>query len=148
MTDHREQMLRRGYAALAIGDFAAALRDFSPDVVVEDHEYSLASPSIQHGHAGFLGIFAAVNEGFDEVRYTPIEFTTAGDQTLVAALRTGRGTASGVAVEEQQWHLFDFEDGLIVRFRSFLSEDRAREAAAIQAATPEALRRRAHRSAG
>lgn len=131
MTDDRVDILRRGYTALVAGDYDAALIDFHPDVVVEDHEYSLASPAVQRGHDGFLAIFAAVNEGFDDVRYTPEEFTAVGDQILVRALRTGRGTASGVAVEEHQWHVFDFRDGQIVHFRSFLVEEHALRAVGL-----------------
>lgn len=130
MAADRVELLRRGYEALGRGDFGEALANFHPDVLVEDHEYSLASPSVQRGHSGFLGIFAAVNEGFDEVRYTPVEFSPAGENSiLVKATRTGRGTASGVAVEEHQWHVFDFEGDSIIRFRSFLTEDHAVTAA-------------------
>jgi len=46
----------------------------------------------------------------------------------VRARRTGRGTASGAAVEEVQFHVFDFEGATVVRFRSFLSEEKALEA--------------------
>lgn len=122
------EILRRGYEALGRADLPAALAPFDPGVQVEDHEWSLGSPVTRYGPDGFLEIFTTVNEGFEDVRYTPQDFREAGDQVLVTALRTGRGAASGVDVKEQQFHLFDFKDGLVVRFRSFLNGDKALEA--------------------
>ena len=128
MSGDRIEILRKGYEALGRGDLPAALSPFHPAVQVEDHEFSLDSPVIRHGHEGFLEIFTSVNEGFEDVRYTPEEFKEARDQVLVSARRTGRGAASGVEVEERQFHLFEFRDGLMVRFRSFLNGERALEA--------------------
>lgn len=128
MSRENIEALRAGYEALGRGDLGAALADFHPDVRVEDHEWSLASPVARRGHEGFLEIFAAVNEGFEDVLYVAEEFEVAGDRVLVKARRTGRGSASGVMVEERQFHVFDFKEGQIVRFRSFLSEEKAAEA--------------------
>ena len=128
MSSQHVEMLRKGYEALGRGDLPAALAPLDPAIEVEDHEWSLGSPVSGHGHEGFLEIFSTVNEGFEDVRYTPEEFTDLGDQVLVRALRTGRGAASGVEVKEQQFHLFDFKDGRAIRFRSFLNGDKAHEA--------------------
>jgi ketosteroid isomerase-like protein len=128
MSRENLERLRRGYEALARGDVPGALAPLDPSVQVEDHEWSLGSPVIRHGHEGFLEIFTTVNEGFEDVVYTPVEFRDFGEHVLVRARRTGRGAASGVPVEEQQFHVFDFKGGNVVRFRSFLSEDKALEA--------------------
>lgn len=131
MSEQNVDLLRRGYDALARGDLPTALATFDPDVRVEDHEWSLGSPITRHGAEGFMEILTSVNEGFEDVRYTPEEFTDAGERVLVKARRSGRGTASGVRVEEQQFHVFDFADGLVVRFRSFLRREKALEAAGL-----------------
>ena len=122
------EALRQGYEALGRQDIANALSLLDPDVQVEDHEWSLGSPVTRRGHEGFLEIFTSVNEGFEDVLYIPEEFTDLGDQVLVRARRTGRGAVSGARVEEQQFHLFDLEGGRVVRFRSFLSGEKALEA--------------------
>lgn len=127
------EALRRGYDALARGDLTEALASFHPDIEVEDHEWSLGSPVRRRGAEGFLEIFATVNEGFEDVRYTPEAFTQSGDRVLVTVRRTGRGAASGVEVSEQQFHVFDFVEGRIVHFRSFLKREKAVEAAGLGA---------------
>lgn len=131
MSNQNVDAVRRGYEAFARGDLAAALAPLDADVQVEDHEWSLGSPVTRRGREGFVEILTTVNEGFEDVSYTPEEFTERGDQVLVKARRTGRGAASGVRVEEQQFHVFDFDDGRIVRFRSFLRREKALEAAGL-----------------
>jgi ketosteroid isomerase-like protein len=127
------ERLRRGYAALNRGDIQGALAPLDPSVQVEDHEWSLGTAVVRHGHEGFLEIFSSVNEGFEDVIYKPEDFRDLEAQVLVRARRTGRGTASGATVEELQFHVFDFVGGAVVRFRSFLSEDKA-----LEAVTPDA----------
>lgn len=131
MSEQNVDALRQGYEALARGDLAAALAPLDPDVQIEDHEWSLGSPVTRRGSEGFVEILTTVNEGFEDVSYTAEEFTEAGDQVLVKARRTGRGSASGVRVEEQQFHVFDFAEGRIIRFRSFLRREKALEAAGL-----------------
>ena len=131
MSKQNVDAVRQGYEAFARGDLAAALSPLDPDVEVEDHEWSLGSPVTRRGPDGFVEILTTVNEGFEDVSYTAEEFTAAGDQVLVTARRTGRGSASGVHVEEQQYHVFDFAEGRIVRFRSFLRREKALEAAGL-----------------
>ena len=131
MSEQNVEALRQGYAALARGDLPAALAALHDDVQVEDHEWSLGSPVTRRGPQGFMEILASVKEGFDDVTYTPEELTESSDSVLVKARRSGRGSASGVRVEEQQFHVFDFADGRIVRFRSFLKREKALEAAGL-----------------
>ena len=131
MSSRNVEALREGYAALGRGDLAGALAVLDADVEVEDHELSLGSPITRRGHGGFVEILTTVNEGFEEVRYRPEEFIEVGDRVLVKARRTGRGAASGARVEEQQFHVFDFAQDRVVRFRSVLREERALEAAGL-----------------
>ena len=131
MTEENVQQLQAGYDALARGDWDSALAPFHADILVEDHDLSPDGPGIDHGLDGFMRTFSSVNEGFDEVRYTPERFDEVGDRVLVEVRRTGRGSVSGVRVEEQQFHVFDFRDGRVSRFRSFLDRRQARDAAGL-----------------
>ena len=129
MSQENVELVRRGYEAFAQGDIEAALAMFQPDIQVEDHERSLETPTSYHGRDGFLTLFATVNEGFSDVRYTPEELTDVGDRVLVEVRRTGRGRASGAQVEERQFHVWDMVAGRAVRFRVYLDRNQAPEAA-------------------
>jgi hypothetical protein len=131
MTWGNVEQLQAGYDALARGDWDSALAPFHPDVVVEDHDLSPDGPGVDHGLDGFMRTFASVNEGFDEVQYTPERFDEVGERVLVEVRRSGRGSVSGARVEEQQFHVFDFRDGRVSRFRSFLDQSAALEAAGL-----------------
>ena len=132
MSQENTELVRRGYEAFAQGDIEAALAMFHPDIQVEDHERSLETPTSYHGRDGFLTLFATVNEGFSDVRYTPEELTDVGDRVLVKVRRTGRGRASGAQVEERQFHVWDMVAGRAVRFRVYLDRNQALEAAGLR----------------
>jgi ketosteroid isomerase-like protein len=131
MSQENVEIVRRAFDAFARGDLEAVVATLDPAVKLEDHDRSLDSPATYQGREGFLQGIALVNEGFEDVRYTPEEFTDTGRRVLVTVRRTGRGTASGVAVDELQFHVFDVENGRIVRVRAFLERKEALEAAGL-----------------
>jgi ketosteroid isomerase-like protein len=63
---------------------------------------------------------AATTEGFEDIASHADAFIDAGGAVLVEARRSGKGVASGVEVEERQYHVWDMQDGQAVRFRLFL----------------------------
>ena len=128
MSDERIARLQAGYDALAGGDVPSVLALMHPEVVAEDQDRTLEASGPYNGHEGFAAMLATVNEGFDDVRYTPQRFEAAGDQVLVEVRRSGRGSASGLSVDERQFHLFDFDGETVRRFRSFVDEAQARAA--------------------
>jgi ketosteroid isomerase-like protein len=132
MSQENIELVRRGYEAFAEGDTEAALAMFHPDIQVEDHDRSLETPTTYHGRDGFLTLFATVNEGFSDVRYTPEELTAIGDRVLAEVRRTGRGRASGAQVDERQFHVWDVVAGRAVRFRVYLDRDQALEAVGLR----------------
>jgi ketosteroid isomerase-like protein len=132
MSQENTELVRRGYEAFAQGDVEAAMAMLHPDIQVEDHDRSLETPMTYHGRDGFLTLFATVNEGFADVRYTVEEVTGVGDQVLVEVRRTGRGRASGAHVDERQFHVWDVVDRRAVRFWVYLDRDEALEAVGLR----------------
>ena len=132
MSQDNVETVRRAFDAFARGDLDAVFATLDPAVKLEDHERSLDSPATYQGREGFLEGIALVNEGFDDVRYTPEEFSDTGNRVLVTVRRTGRGSASGVMVDERQFHVFDVENRRIVRVRAFLERAKALEAAGLR----------------
>jgi ketosteroid isomerase-like protein len=57
--------------------------------------------------------------------------TAVGDRVLVEVRRAGRGSASGVQVDERQFHVWDVVAGRAVRFRVYLDHDQALRAAGL-----------------
>ena len=132
MSQENAELVRQGYEAFAQGDIEAALATLDPDIRVEDHDRSLETPTTYHGRDGFLTLFAAVNEGFSDVRYTPQHVTDGGDWVLVEVRRTGRGSASGAHVDERQFHVWAVVNGHAVRLRVYLDRDQALEAVGLR----------------
>lgn len=132
MSQANVELVRRGYAAFAQGDFEAALAMLHPDIRIEDHDRSLETPTTYQGPDGLLSLFATVNEGFSDVRYIPEDANEVGDRVLVEVRRTGRGTASGAQVDERQFHVWDVVAGRAVRFRVYLDRDQALEAVGLR----------------
>ena len=132
MSQQNVELVRRGYEAFAEGDIESALAMLHPGIQIEDHDRSLETPTTYEGRDGFLTLFAAVNEGFSDVRYIAEDVTEVDDQVLVQVHRTGRGEASGAKVDERQFHVWDVVAGRAVRFRVYLDHDQALEAVGLR----------------
>ena len=53
------------------------------------------------------------------------------DRLLVALIRTGRGRASSIPTEHQDWSILRFAEGQITRRQAFWTKDEALEAAGL-----------------
>jgi ketosteroid isomerase-like protein len=124
------ERLRAGYDALRRGDPAGVVAFLDPEIVATDHDEVLDTPKEYRGHQGVLRMATENAEGFDEHRYETEEFTEAvSGRVIVAVRRRGRGSRSGVEIDERQWHVWDIREGQGVRLQVFVREDAAREAA-------------------
>jgi ketosteroid isomerase-like protein len=132
MSRRNVEIIRAGYEAFLRGDLETAFSVFAEDIEAVD-DPAMIGQRVYVGKEGFARMLAATTEGFDDVRYHADRFTDAGDSVLVDARRSGRGTLSGVTVEEHQHHVWDMRDGHAVRFRLFLSRDDALAALDIEA---------------
>lgn len=129
MSRENVDTLRAGYEAFQKGDLEAALGFIDPEIEVTDHDRTLDTPREYQGPEGVVQIAADAAETFDDHRFEPEGFEAIGDQVMVTVRRRGRGKASGIEVDELQWHLWEFRRGKAVRLRTFVSPDQAREAA-------------------
>jgi ketosteroid isomerase-like protein len=129
------EILRRGYQAFMDGDVATVLEILHPEMEFEDHGLSPDTPTRAKGVEGFLETVADINEGLEDVRYTPLDFEEVGESVLVKAMRTGRGGVSGAPVEERIFHLWEVEGRQATRLRVFHERDQAVRAAAAASAS-------------
>ena len=125
MSRQNVEIMQAAYRAFLSGDRATAFGALASEVEAYD-DPRMVEERVYKGHEGFARMLAVTTEGFDEVRYEPEAFIDAGDQIMVPVRRSGRGSASGVPVEERQLHVWDMRGGQAVRFRLFLSESDAR----------------------
>jgi ketosteroid isomerase-like protein len=107
--------------------------DFALELISEDFSVEIpgdlsAEPDVYEGHAGARRYFDGFDGLLEDVRFKPLEFHDEGEAVLVWLTLSGRGSASGIEVEQYAAVLVWLEDGLVVRMQPFADLDSAREA--------------------
>jgi ketosteroid isomerase-like protein len=85
---------------------------------------SIAHPDIEWGVAGLRSYWDEWHELWD-VRLEPTEIRDLGDTVLVLAMTSARGDSSGVGFEQLMGYVYEFEDGMARRVRSYHDPDDA-----------------------
>jgi ketosteroid isomerase-like protein len=122
---------REFIAAYNNRDFAAAVKDFDPQV-----EWVL--PALQRsdsciGPDEVMGLWDEIDETMEELQLRPQEFRDAGDLVAVKLRHYGKGKGSGLVIDEELYHqVSTFRDGVMVRIEYFTSWDEALEAAGLR----------------
>ena len=131
--------IRRGYEIVNRRDFELALGAQHQDVVIRftpDPHGHLPPPDMVgefRGHEGFRRAWAAWLEAFKDLRVEPEEvIDLGGDRLLVATRTVGRGTGSGVAVEQRGFTLYTFRAGKVFRHEFFTDRELAETAAGLR----------------
>jgi ketosteroid isomerase-like protein len=83
------------------------------------------------GHAAVLDWMKEWAEAWEEIDYTPEEFTEAGDNVLVTVLYEGRGKGSGVRIDGRFWYLIALRNRKVVRWELYPERAQALEAAGL-----------------
>jgi ketosteroid isomerase-like protein len=111
-------------------DVEAILALFDPDCEVI-FPPEVPEPGPFHGRAELRywaeGFLAAWESHHAEV----VELTVEGDLVLAMLHLTGRGSGSGIVMDETDAHVFSFRDGTITRWRNFHDRSAALEAAGL-----------------
>ena len=68
---------------------------------------------------------------WDEYAIDPVEFIDAGQSVVVVVREHGRGKGSGVPVEGENFQLWTFRGGKLIRWEPFRSKAEALEAAGL-----------------
>ena len=83
---------------------------------------------VQRAWSGWMKEWA---EAWEEIDYTPEDFTEAGDTVVVRVLYAGRGKGSQVRVDGRFWYVFKLRDGKLLRWELYPEEGQALEAAGL-----------------
>jgi ketosteroid isomerase-like protein len=131
MSKQNVEVVRAAFRHFEKGEMDSILRLCDEEIEIgQPPELPDVSP-IQHGHAGVREAFAIWPEQWDDFRIDVLRVEDVGDHVLVTTLQGGRGRDSGARVEAQFTFLFSFRDGKISRWRMFMREAQALEAAGL-----------------
>lgn len=113
------QRVQKLYDSFAKGDFEAIGDIMDSDVELHEPK-GIAGGGTHHGFDEIVeDVFSRLGTEWEDVSVVPERYVADGD--TVVALLTWSGTASktGESVEYPNAHVFDFEDGKIVEWRSY-----------------------------
>ena len=65
--------------------------------------------------------------GWEHWRAVPEDYLELGNHVVVLATYQGRGKGSGVEINQEGAHVFEFRDGKVIRLEIFASRDKAIE---------------------
>ena len=135
MSQENVEIVRQLYEASARRDSAAVLALYDPEVVIDVTHGAVgevAGRTVHHGHEGLRTFFRALYEAWQRVEPDLRELLDAGEHVVSIEITRGRGRASGVEVELQQYGVWTIRDGKIVRSRWFTTRQEALEAAGLR----------------
>jgi ketosteroid isomerase-like protein len=110
-------VVRRGYEALAGGDFGGFLGLLDPEIEWT-HPEGLPYSGTHRGIAGMQEVLRLWGEAYEEMRVVPQEFLDAGDAVVVIGRYIVR-LHDGDELSTWFVNVFDLADGRIVRFRDY-----------------------------
>jgi ketosteroid isomerase-like protein len=128
MTESSSETVRRLFERFERDGLESALDLISEDFEVEIPGSMSAEPDVYRGHDGARRYFAAFDGLMEEVRFEPLEFVEHGDALIVWMRLAGRGSASGIEVEQNAAVVTSVEDGKVTRMELYREMDDARRA--------------------
>jgi ketosteroid isomerase-like protein len=127
------RLTRQGCEAANRRDFELLVLAFDPEI-----EFRFAGrflpPDLRgmhHGHEGYLGVWEAGIEAWNDLRIEIEEVTDYGDRVITTARQTGHGSTSGIPVQERVFQVVTLRRGLVIRQEDFTDRNKALEAAGV-----------------
>jgi|SRR5215211_1663483 len=131
MSQENVEVVRRIYASWAAGSSPA-----ESNLLHADIEWVNPSDALEPGTRTGIDAFTSITEELDDTigdfRMDVERFIDAGDRVVVIATMRGRGSASGVEVENRHGSVWTIRDGKAVRFQWFSEPSQALEAVALR----------------
>ena len=129
MPEGNVEIVRRLYEAMNDQDAGAAIELTDPDVEwVADPRLGMG-PLL--GRDAVIGFFQDQANTFEDLSVEVERLSEAGDNVLAFLRVTGRGRASGAAIDISIGHVWVLRDGAVVRGEGFGDRDEALRAAGL-----------------
>jgi ketosteroid isomerase-like protein len=132
MSQENVEIVRRAFEGFAREGPEAMLDFWDPEIELWLPSGLIQAGGTYRGHAAVLDWMKEWAEAWEEINYTPEEFTEAGDNVLVTVLYEGRGKGSGVRIDGRFWYLITLRKGKAVRWELYPERTQAREAAGLK----------------
>jgi ketosteroid isomerase-like protein len=121
------ERLRLAYEAFSEGGVEAILDRVSPEFKIRDRE-SAPDRATLVGGEGITELVRLNMEVFDELELEPVEFIDRGDLVIVVLRIHVRGRSSGVVVDSESAHAWEFSEGRAARMQIYPDRQRALDA--------------------
>jgi ketosteroid isomerase-like protein len=128
MSESKREIVRLLFEQFERDGVDGALDLISEDFFVEVPPSLSAEPDVYEGHDGVRRYFAAF-AGIDDVRFELLEFFEEGEVLITWLTLAGRGSTSGIDIEQQAAVAVWIEDGKVTRMEPHPDVDGARRAA-------------------
>jgi uncharacterized protein len=125
------ERLRLAYEAFNEGGVEAVLDRVEPDFRLMDRE-SAPDRSTLVGGEGIMELVRLNMEVFDELHLEPTDFLDRGEIVIVVLRMSVRGRASGVEVDSEAAHVWEFSEGRAVRMQIYADRRRALDALGLE----------------
>jgi ketosteroid isomerase-like protein len=132
MSQENVEIVRRAFETFAQKGPEAMVDFWDPEIELWLPSGMIQAGGTYRGHAAVLDWMKEWAEAWEEIDYTPEEFTEAGDSVLVSVLYDGRGKGSGVRVAGRFWYLITLRNGKTVRWELYPERIQALEAAGLR----------------
>ena len=139
MSQENVEFLKGLFAGAAEMD-KQALLDALPELIAQTCDPEIewvedprrADRRVYRGHEGVRESWERWLENFDEWGGEVERMVDCEDKVLVVAREQGRGSLSGATISQQNYLVFTFREGKIVRYEEFYEEQDALEAAGLR----------------
>lgn len=119
MSEQNLEVIEGAYAAFAEGDVPAVLGVFADDIEWHEAEGMPYGGVYRGGEAVVQNVFGPISQDVEGFALAPEEFMSAGDTVAAVVRYTGTGKATGKPLDLPVVHVWDIQDGKVVRFRQF-----------------------------
>jgi ketosteroid isomerase-like protein len=130
------RLVAQGTSAANRRDFDVLLLGFDPEVDLWIARGGMNVPDFaghHHGHAGYREAWRRLLEAFEDLTWEPEELIDAGDGLISVTRWSGRGTGSGVPVNQLMFQVYTLRRGLVVKQEDFADRGDALEAVGLRA---------------
>jgi ketosteroid isomerase-like protein len=132
MSEENVEMVRRTYAEWELGNMAAGVELFDPEVVFESFMPDSSERVVVHSPDGVAAFMREWLAQWRDYRLIGEEFREIGrDKVFVVGRQAATGRQSGVAVSEPIFSIWTFRGGKVVRLLFDRERRKALEAAGL-----------------